>query len=185
MYQVVFQVYLKRTYDTHTRMFWNCSARSSSRLWFTNNGVLSSAIGRRSPDERTEKKRYNSALKHRPRRVRWRQARLTALQPWRSLWQHMDAAGRGSRTSISWHSIWGCSMRKMKSCPENISVAFAMCAVHRLCPRYRLDAVGGRLHSTVCMARCGLPTAFVWLCKSETIKDYVLYHATAVSSRTS
>ena len=35
--------------------------------------------------------------------------------------------------------------------------------------------------STVCMARCGLRAAFVWLCKSETVKDRMLYHATVVS----
>ena len=39
----------------------------------------------------------------------------------------------------------------------------------------------GRLHSTVRMARYGLRDAFVWLCKSETIEDYVLYYATVVS----
>ena len=37
--------------------------------------------------------------------------------------------------------------------------------------------------SSVCMARCGLRAAFVWLCKSETIEDHVLYHATVVVSR--
>ena len=65
---------------------------------------------------------------------------------------------------------------------EHISVAFATCTVQQLRPRYVfLDAVGGRLHSTVCMARCGLPAAFVWLCKPETIEDHVLYHATVAS----
>ena len=59
-------------------------------------------------------------------------------------------------------------------------VAFAACVVQQLRPRYRLlDVVGGRLHnSTVCMARCGLRAAFVWLCKPQTIEDHVLYHAT-------
>ena len=36
------------------------------------------------------------------------------------------------------------------------------------------------MHSTVCIARCGLPAAFVWLCKPETIEYHVLYHATVV-----
>ena len=43
------------------------------------------------------------------------------------------------------------------------------------------DAVGDCLHSTVCMARCGLRAALAWLCKSETIEDHVLYHAMVVS----
>ena len=56
----------------------------------------------------------------------------------------------------------------MKSCPENISVAFATCVGQQLRPRYiLLDDVEGRLHSTVCMARCGLRAAFVWLCKPK------------------
>ena len=63
-------------------------------------------------------------------------------------------------------------------CPESISVALATCVVQQVRPRYRLNAVGGHLHSTICMARCGLPAAFVWLCRSKTVEDYVLYHAT-------
>ena len=57
------------------------------------------------------------------------------------------------------------------------------CVVQQLRSRYRiLDAVGGRLHSsTVCMARCGLRAAFVWLCKPQTVEDHVRYHATIVS----
>ena len=58
---------------------------------------------------------------------------------------------------------------------ENASVAFAMCIVQQLRSRYRLYVVRGRLHSTVCMARCGLRNVFVWLCKSETMEDHVLY----------
>ena len=34
----------------------------------------------------------------------------------------------------------------------------------------------------VCMVRCGRPAVFVWLCKLHTIKDYVLCHATVISS---
>ena len=41
------------------------------------------------------------------------------------------------------------------------------------------------MDSAVCMARCGLRAALVWLCKSETIEDHVLYHATVVSRCTS
>ena len=63
----------------------------------------------------------------------------------------------------------------MQSCPENISVTSATCVVQQLRPRYRLlDAVRGHLHSTVCMARCGLRAAFVWMCKPETIENHVL-----------
>ena len=41
---------------------------------------------------------------------------------------------------------------------------------------------GHYLHSTVyIVARYGLRVAFVWLCKSQTIEDHVLYHATVVS----
>ena len=44
------------------------------------------------------------------------------------------------------------------------------------------ELVRGRLHSTVSMARCGLRDAFVvWLCKSETIEDHVLYYAKVLS----
>ena len=44
------------------------------------------------------------------------------------------------------------------------------------------ELVRARLHSTVSMARCGLRDAFVvWLCKSETIEDHVLYYAKVVS----
>ena len=71
----------------------------------------------------------------------------------------------------------------MQSCPENTSVAFATYAVQQLRPQYILGIVGGRLHSTVCLAGCGLRAAFVWLCKSETMED--LYHATVVSRCTS
>ena len=47
---------------------------------------------------------------------------------------------------------------------------------------YRLYVVEGHyLHSTVYIARYGLRVAFVWLCKSQTIEDHVLYHATVVS----
>ena len=80
---------------------------------------------------------------------------------------------------------------KMQSWLENTSVAFAICIVQQLRSRYRLYVVGGRLHSTVCMhstvsmARCGLRDAFVWLCKSETVEDHVLYYATVVSRCTS
>ena len=80
----------------------------------------------------------------------------------------------------------GCSTWKIQSCTESTSVAFATCVVqHLLRPWCRLDVVGGRLQNTVCMARCGLRAAFVWLCKSETIEDHVLYHATVVSRCTS
>ena len=41
------------------------------------------------------------------------------------------------------------------------------------------------LDSTVCMARCGLRAEFMWLCKSETIEDHVLYNVTVVSRCTS
>ena len=44
-----------------------------------------------------------------------------------------------------------------------------------------LDAVGGRLHSTVFMARYGLRAAFVWLCKPQTFEDHVLYHTTVIN----
>ena len=34
--------------------------------------------------------------------------------------QHIDVASREPRTSISWHSFWGCSRRKMQSYPRTI-----------------------------------------------------------------
>ena len=84
----------------------------------------------------------------------------------------------------------------MQSWLENTSVAF-LCNVYRtsvtfsvqiICLKKNLNAprlselVRGRLHSTVSMARCGLRDAFVvWLCKSETIEDHVLYYAKVVS----
>ena len=81
--------------------------------------------------------------------------------------------------SVGTRSTW-----KMQSWLENTSVAFAMCIVQQLRSRYRLYAVRGRLHSTVYMARCGLRDAFVWLWKSETIEDHVLYNATVVNTCT-
>ena len=70
----------------------------------------------------------------------------------------------------------------MQSWLENTSIAFAMCIVRQSRSRYRLYVVRGRLHSTVCMACCGLRDAsVVWLCKSETIEDHVLYYAKVVS----
>ena len=79
-------------------------------------------------------------------------------------------------------SVGTCSTWKMQSWLENTSVAFAMCIVQQSRSRYRLYVVRGRLHSTVCMARCGLRDTFVvWLCKSETIEDHVLYYAKVVS----
>ena len=72
--------------------------------------------------------------------------------------------------------------RERRSRVEKIYVAFAACVVQHLRPQSRLlldDDVGARERST-CMARCGLRAAFVWLCKPQTIKDYVLYHATVV-----
>ena len=70
----------------------------------------------------------------------------------------------------------------MQSWLENTSVAFAMCIVQQSRSRYKLYVVRGRLHSTGSMARCGLRDAFVvWLCKSETIEDHVLYYAKVVS----
>ena len=76
-------------------------------------------------------------------------------------------------------------MRKLQSCPESMSVTFATCFVQQLRPRYRFFIVGGHLQHTVCMARCGLRAAFVWMHKPETIEDHVLYHATVVSKYTS
>ena len=84
----------------------------------------------------------------------------------------------GTRSGV-W-STW-----KMQSWLEHTSVAFAMCIVQQLRSWYTLYVIRGRLHSTVCMARCGLRDAFVWLSKFETIEDHVLYHATVVSRCTS
>ena len=80
----------------------------------------------------------------------------------------------------------GCSTWKMQSCPENTFVAFGACVVQQLRPRYRLKMMleAACTDSYVCMARCGF-TAFVWLCKSGTIEDHVLNHATVVSRCTS
>ena len=93
-------------------------------------------------------------------------------------------------------SVGTCSTWKMQSWLENTSVAFlynvyrtaVTFSVQIICLRKNLNAprpselVRGRLHSTVSMARCGLRDAFVvWLCKSETIEDHVLYYAKVVS----
>ena len=69
--------------------------------------------------------------------------------------------------SISWYSF---HVEDAIVAREHISVAFAMCIVQQLRFRYILYVVRGSLHSTVCMARCGVRDAFVWLCKSETIE---------------
>ena len=39
--------------------------------------------------------------------------------------------------------------------------------------------------SSICMARCGLRAAFVWLCKSETIEDHMLFYAAVIRRCTS
>ena len=79
-------------------------------------------------------------------------------------------------------SVGTCSTWKMQSWLESTSVAFAMCIIQQSRSRYRLYVVRGRLHSTVCIARSGLRDAFVvWLCKSETIENHVLYYAKVVS----
>ena len=80
--------------------------------------------------------------------------------------------------AISWHSF---HVEDAIVWLENTSVAFAMCIVQQLRSRYRLYVVRGRLHGTVCIRRCGLRDAFVYLCKPETIEDHVLYYATVVS----
>ena len=69
----------------------------------------------------------------------------------------------------------------------HLSVAFATCVVHQLCPRYRLDVSLEACtdSSSVRMAHCGFRAAFVWLCESKTIEDHGLYHATVVSRCTS
>ena len=58
----------------------------------------------------------------------------------------------------------------------------SLCVVQELRPRYRLDNVGGHMHSTVCMARCGLPAASVWLCMPQMVEDHVLYDVAVVSA---
>ena len=59
--------------------------------------------------------------------------------------------------SVGSRSTW-----KMQSWLESAYVAFAVCIVQQLRSRYILYVVRGRLHSTVCMARCGIRDAFVW-----------------------
>ena len=81
----------------------------------------------------------------------------------------------------------GCSTWKMQSSPENTYVAFAACVVQQcyvLGTDYTLLEVACT-DSSVRRARCGLRAAFVWLCKSETIENHVLYHASVVSRCTS
>ena len=68
----------------------------------------------------------------------------------------------------------------------HLSVAFATYVVQQSRLQYILYVVGGRMHRQFCLhGRCGLRDAFVGLCKSETIEDHVLYHATVVSRCTS
>ena len=98
---------------------------------------------------------FKTSRKHKPR-VGWRQAWMTR---WRPRWQHVDAARRQSRTSISWHSFWvGCSMRKVQSCLEDIyDVAFATCGKEVTSSVQILGAFGGHLHRTyVIFDRVGL-----------------------------
>ena len=67
---------------------------------------------------------------------------------------------------------------------EHIS---SLCNVRRaaVTSSVQIRCCGRPLAQSVCMARCGLRAAFVWLCKSKTIEDHVLYHATVVSRCTS
>ena len=105
---------------------------------------------------------------------------MTVSQPQLPRWQHIDAASREYKLSISWYLF---HVEDAIVAREHICIAFAMCIVQQSRSRYRLYVLRGRLHSsTVCMARSDLRDAFVvWLCKSETIEDHVLYYAKVVS----
>ena len=86
----------------------------------------------------------------------------------------------------------------MQSSPENTSSICSLCNVRRIqqsrprCRLYvyrktrtRLDLLRYCTDRSVCIVRCGLRASFVWLCKSETIEDHLLYHATVVRRCTS
>ena len=88
----------------------------------------------------------------------------------------MTPQAETTKCQFSWHSFHV----EDTIVAENTSVAFAMCIVQQLRSWYILYVARGRLHSTFCMTRCSLRDAFVWLCKSETIEDRVLYYATVV-----
>ena len=156
----------------------------------------------RAPDERTQKLK-NKNKKDNPRVQAWMTTAVSEFNFFRSktdlVYRHkwLCRSGNGHGGSIltpqaenkNCQSGGTCSTWKMQSWLENTSVAF-LCNVYRtavtfsVCLKKNLNAprpsefVRGRLHSTVSLARCGLRDAFVvWLRKSETIEDHVLYYA--------
>ena len=163
----------------------------------------------RAPDERTQKLK-NKTKKDNPRVQAWMTTAVSEFNFFRSktdlVYRHewLCRSGNGHGGSIltpqaenkNCQSVGTCSTWKMQSWLENTSLAFlynvyrtaVTFSVQIICLRKNLNAprlselVRGRLHSTVSMARCGLRDAFVvWLCKSETIEDHVLYYAKVVS----
>ena len=163
----------------------------------------------RAPDERTQKLKIKNK-KDNPRVQAWMTTAVSEFNFFRSktdlVYRHewLCRSGNGHGGSIltpqaenkNCQSVGTCSTWKMQSWLENTSVAFlyyvyrttVTFSVQIKCLRKNLNAprpselVRGRLHSTVSMARCGLQNAFVvWLCKSETIEDHVLYYAKVVS----
>ena len=87
-----------------------------------------------------------------------------------------------------------------QSSPENTSSICSLCNLRRIqqsrprCrllvyvyrkTRTRLDLLRYCTDRSVCIVRCGLRASFVWLWKSETIEDHLLYHATVVRKCTS
>ena len=69
-----------------------------------------------------------------------------------------------TKTIARWalDSFWGCSIRKMQSCPR--TAGKHICSLCNVSYGQLLGSdavVGGRLHRSVCMARSGLQAAFV------------------------
>ena len=160
---------------------------------------------------RTNAKKKKKKKKDNPRVQAWMTTAVSDFNFFRSktdlVYRHewLCRSGNGHGGSIltpqqaedkNCRSVGTCSTWKMQSWLENTSVVFlynvyrtaVTFSVQIICLRKNLNAprpselVRGRLHSTVSMARCGLRDAFVvWLCKSGTIEDHVLYYAKVVS----
>ena len=94
---------------------------------------------------------------------------------------------RGKKRINSSHPFWGFSTWKVQSsCPDSISVAFAMYVVQQLLrPRYIFGAVGGRLHSH-CLHGTLRPASCIRVvvqARNDLRPRVVLYHARVLVSR--
>lgn len=117
---------------------------------------------------------------HRPR-VDWRQTSMTALRGSRrggsrSTPQAENQENRSVRTRSG--------ITREEKCREHISSFRNVLCRTAVTSSTEMIFCWKPLYSTVCMTHGGLPAASVRFCNSEAIANYVLCHATVVSSCT-